>query len=130
MAFGLWTSAAGSWWPMATHSVSLSREATLVTEPRVGGRIYERSPTGEEFEWGRVRLWAPPDRLVYEWLVAEAATELEVRFVAQGDDATVIEIEHRGWEAFGPDGPERREMNNQGWSGVIPEFVSACRERN
>jgi uncharacterized protein YndB with AHSA1/START domain len=96
-------------------------------EPGVRGRIYEKSPDGEQFDWGRVLVWEPTERLVCEWLVGDTATELEIRFIAESDDATTVEIEHRGWERFGRAGPERREDNAQGWSGVIPEFVHACR---
>ena len=126
-AFWLWTARAGTWWPMATHSVSGHREAALVFEPRAGGRIYEQSPDGLEFPWGHVVAWEPPDRLVCQWLVGETATDLEVRFVPEPDGATVVEIEHRGWERFGEAGTDRRGVNERGWSGVIPRFERACK---
>jgi uncharacterized protein YndB with AHSA1/START domain len=112
---------------MATHSVSGHRQATLVIEPGAGGRIYEQSPDGREFAWGRVVIWDPPGRLVCQWLVGETATDLEVRFVPEPDGATVVEIEHRGWERFGAAGADRRGMNDQGWSGVLTSFEQACK---
>jgi hypothetical protein len=69
-AFRLWTLSFGLWWPMATHSSSGERDATLTIEPREGGRIVERSADGREFDWGRVALWEPPHRLVCDWYVA------------------------------------------------------------
>ena len=53
-------------------------------------------------------------------------TELEVRFAADGDGGTVVEIEHRGWERFGEAGGDRRDLSDRGWSGVIPLYVAAC----
>ena len=126
-AFRLWTAKAGTWWPMATHSVSGHREAAVVFEPRAGGRIYELSPDGLEFPWGHVVIWDPPDRLVCQWLVGETATDLEVRFVPEPDGATVVEIEHGGWERFGEAGADRRDVNERGWAGVIPGFEQACK---
>ena len=126
-AFQLWTASADVWWPMATHSVSGYREAALVFEPRVGGRIYEQSPDGLEFPWGHVMIWEPPDRLVCQWLVGKTTTDLEVRFVPEPDGATVVEIEHRGWERFGKAGTDRRGINERGWSDVIPGFERACK---
>ena len=125
-AFELWTTRAGTWWPMATHSASGRGDAAVVIEPAVGGRIYEQSPDGGQFDWGRVLVWEPTERLVCEWLVGDTRTELETRFSAESDSTTVVEIEHRGWERFGEVGPNRREKNAQGWSGVIPRFVEAC----
>jgi hypothetical protein len=126
-AFWLWTGRAGTWWPMATHSVSGEREAALAFEPRTGGRIYEQTPDGLEFLWGHVVIWEPPDRLVCQWLVGETATDLEVRFVPEPDGATIVEIEHRGWERFGEVGTDRRDVNERGWSGVIAAFQQACK---
>jgi uncharacterized protein YndB with AHSA1/START domain len=126
-AFQLWTASAAVWWPMVTHSVSGRRDSVLVIEPGAGGRIYEQTADGQEFSWGMVLAWEPAGRLVCEWLVGDTPTELEVRFAADGDGGTVVEIEHRGWERFGEAGADRRDMNDRGWSGVIPLYVAACR---
>src|SRR5215469_9407511 len=99
-AFQLWTSSAGVWWPMATHSVSGRRDSVLVIEPGPGGRIYEQTAGGQQFSWGTVVSWEPASRLVCEWLVGDTPTELEVRFASYADGGTVVEIEHRGWERF------------------------------
>jgi uncharacterized protein YndB with AHSA1/START domain len=125
-AFELWTASAGVWWPMATHSVSGRRDSVLVIEPGPGGRVYERTADGQQFSWGVVVAWEPPARLVYEWLVGDTPTELEVRFAADADGGTVVEIEHRGWERFGEAGGDRRDRNDRGWSGVLPLFAAAC----
>jgi hypothetical protein len=125
-AFELWTASAGVWWPMATHSVSGRRDSVLVIEPGPGGRVYERTASGQEFSWGTVVTWEPARRLVCEWLVGDTPTELEVRFAADSEGGTVIEIEHRGWERFGEAGGDRRDRNDRGWSGVLPLFAAVC----
>jgi uncharacterized protein YndB with AHSA1/START domain len=125
-AFRLWTAQAGVWWPMTTHSVSGQDGARLVIEPHSGGRIFERLPDGREFEWGKVAVFDPPGLLVCEWLIGDTPTELEVRFEGETDGATLVELEHRGWERFGDEGPERRETNRGGWDGVLALFVVHC----
>ena len=50
-AFDTWTTRFGTWWPRG-HTVSGDPAATVVLEPRVRGRIYERTPEGVEIDWG------------------------------------------------------------------------------
>jgi len=126
-AFETWATEASLWWPH-DHSVSADPGITVTYEPRVGGRIYERTPTGVEHDWGEVVTWEPPTRIVYLWHLARDrsdATEVEVTFRSEGD-ATLVVIEHLGWDRFGASGPELRERNRLGWSGVIPHYEAAC----
>jgi Activator of Hsp90 ATPase homolog 1-like protein len=125
-AFRLWTAAVGAWWPISTHSVSGEPDATLVLEPWVAGRIFERLKDGQEFEWGTVMVFEPPERLVCEWMVADLKTELEVRFSGEQDGGTVVELEHRGWDQIGDEATVRRDANAVGWEGVLPFYVAAC----
>ena len=37
----------------------------------------------------------------------------------------MVQIEHRGWERLGADGPEWRERNRGGWSTLLPHYVRA-----
>ena len=65
--------------------------------------MYEVQADGKEAPWGTVDVWEPPHRLVISWHVnpeAPAPTEIEVRFIADGD-ATRVDVEHRGWERLG-----------------------------
>jgi len=104
-AFTVWTSGIGTWWPR-DHTVTGRAEA-VVLQGGVGGRIYERSADGIEHEWGEVTVWQPPARVAYLWYLGRDradATEVEIRFLARGADATRVEIEHRGWERLGPVG--------------------------
>ncbi len=129
-AFDTWTQRASTWWPTA-HTVTHHPQALVVFEPRVGGRIYERTPSGEQVEWGSITAWEPPRRLVYQWRIATDpanATEVEIAFVDLGD-RTRVEIEHRGWERLAERGSSWRDANQAGWDGVVPDFKAACERR-
>jgi uncharacterized protein YndB with AHSA1/START domain len=65
-AFATWATRTSAWWP-ASHSETAAAGLTVTFEPRGGGRIYERTPAGEEHDWGEVLVWEPPHRLAYSW---------------------------------------------------------------
>jgi uncharacterized protein YndB with AHSA1/START domain len=126
-AFDVWATRTSLWWPHG-HSVSGEPGLAVTIEPRVGGRIYERTPTGEEHEWGEVLAWEPPHRLAYVWPLRfdrADATEVEIAF-APAAEGTAVTIVHRGWERLGANGPERRTRNERGWAGLLPHYVAAC----
>jgi len=125
-AFATWTERISIWWP-ASHTVSAVAGLQVLFEPRVGGRIFERTPAGDEFEWGEVTAWEPPERLGYLWhLRADPAdaTEVDIRFVPIDGARTRVEIEHRGWERLGSVGTERRDADRAGWAGLLPHFIT------
>jgi uncharacterized protein YndB with AHSA1/START domain len=127
-AFDVWTSEISRWWP-ADHTVTGERDADVVLEARVGGRIFERTAAGVEHDWGEVIAWEPPRRLAYLWHLRRDradATEVEITFAAIGEDATRVEIEHRGWERLGRRGADWREANRRGWETLLPHFTAAC----
>ena len=126
-AFDVWATRTSLWWPSG-HSVSADPGLTVTFEPRPGGRIFERTPGGAEHDWGEVLDWEPPRRLRYLWHLRfdrADATEVEIVFApaAEGTEVTIV---HRGWERLGANGPERRERNARGWSGLIPHYVAGC----
>jgi uncharacterized protein YndB with AHSA1/START domain len=129
-AFTIWTARTSAWWP-ASHSVSTESGLAVVFEPRVGGRIYERTPSGVEHDWGRILTWEPPRRIVYRWHLrsdAADATEVEITFTPEAPDRTRVQIEHRGWDRLGAAAPERRQGNLAGWGGLLPHFVAATQD--
>jgi uncharacterized protein YndB with AHSA1/START domain len=128
-AFDVWTNKISRWWP-ADHSVSGEDRLLVVLEGRPGGRIFERTSTGVEFEWGEVTVWEPPTRLAYLWHLRqdrEDATEVEITFVDQGNSTTRVEIEHRGWERLGARSQSLRDANIAGWGSLVPHYVVATR---
>jgi uncharacterized protein YndB with AHSA1/START domain len=130
-AFDLWANRTTLWWPKG-HSVSADPGLVVTFEPRPGGRIYERTPSGEEHDWGEILAWEPPRRLVYLWHLRfdrADATEVEITFAPapEPEDGTAVTIVHRGWERLGAVADERRERNRRGWGGLVPHYVAACR---
>ncbi|HYZ01555.1 MAG TPA: SRPBCC domain-containing protein [Candidatus Binatia bacterium] len=129
-AFWTWTSRASSWWPKE-HTMAGEAGLEVVFEPWVGGRIFERTSSGRESEWGEIIAWDPPRRVAYLWHIAadrSDATDVEIVFVPVGAASTRVEIEHRGWERLGATrGPAWRDANRSGWDGVLPAYVAACR---
>ena len=88
-AFTVWTAGIGTWWP-ADHTVTGAAGLVIVLQGTVGGRIYERTPDGAEHDWGEVTVWKPPTQLGYLWHLRRDradATEVDIRFIAQGDAA-------------------------------------------
>jgi hypothetical protein len=128
-AFAVWTERFSTWWP-DDHTVTGDPES-VVLEPCLGGRIYERARDGTEHAWGEVTAWEPPGRLCYLWHLRRDrsdATEVEIRFLAQ-DSGTRVEIEHRGWERLGADADQWRDRNVVGWQTLLPHFVATIESR-
>jgi uncharacterized protein YndB with AHSA1/START domain len=126
-AFELWARRTSMWWPSG-HSVSADPGITVTFEPRPGGRIFERTPAGEEHDWGEVLVWEPPRRLVYLWHLRfdrSDATEVEVTFAPNGE-GTAVTIVHSGWERLGAVAEERRDRNRRGWAGALEHYRAAC----
>ena len=126
-AFRVFTAEIGAWWPVADHSVEPDRVAAVILEAGVGGRLYERWHDGHEADWARVLAWEPPARLLLSWQPnpdRPAPTEVEVRFLALEPDHTRVELEHRGWERLGAQGPESRAGYESGWPVVLESFAA------
>jgi uncharacterized protein YndB with AHSA1/START domain len=109
--------------------------AEAVIEPREGGRWFERSEDGSECEWGRVLAWEPPDRVVLVWQLspdwqydAGLHTEIEVRFTAEGERRTRVELEHRGLENYAERAEQMRTIlgSDDGWGGLLRRFAAAA----
>lgn len=130
-AFDLFTARFGEWWP-AGKQIGASPMQRAILEPGVGGRWYERAVDGTECDWGRVLIWEPPTRLVLAWQINAAwqydpafVTEVEVRFIAQADGGTRVEVEHRDLDRFGADaGPTRSALDSsEGWPGLLVAYA-------
>jgi len=71
-------------------------------------RVFVVLTDGSQCTWGRVASWEPPHRIVSacqrtaSWQFdPDLLTEVEVRFVAEGQDQTRAEFEHRNLDRFG-----------------------------
>ena len=132
--FRVFTDSFGSWWPAEYH-IGQADMANAVLEPRAGGRWYEQGVDGSECDWGRVLAWEPPHRLVVTWQInghwqydpdPERASEIEVRFAADGPDQTIVTLEHRHLERL-VDGQALRDgiTGGGGWGAVLEVFAKA-----
>jgi len=122
-AFRLFTEEIDQWWRRGSrYRVSGRDRGFLRLEAGVGGRLFEEieSPAGARVvETGRVTVWEPPGRLVFEWRAANFApsetTEVEVRF-EPAPSGTLVTLTHRGWSRIRPDHPARH-------GAEVPVFV-------
>jgi uncharacterized protein YndB with AHSA1/START domain len=135
VAWRVFTEKMGTWWPLATHKIGKSAAVDAVIEPRVGGRWYERGDDGSTCDWGQVLLWEPHSRLVLSWDIsadwqsdASLKTEVEIRFIAEGNDRTRVELEHRHLDRYAARRDEMRGIfdSEGGWTGLLGSFARAA----
>ncbi|TDC54546.1 hypothetical protein E1212_01975 [Jiangella ureilytica] len=120
VAFDVFTSRIGRWWPLAEHGVYHERAATVVFD---GGVLVERSTTGEESVWGTVTHWEPPATVAFTWhpgRPADAAGLVEVSFGAV-DGGTLVTLRHSGWEAYADPAAARADYDH-GWPTVLGRY--------
>lgn len=102
-AFRLFTEGFAEWWPLASHSITGDEAESCAIEPWVGGRVFERTRSGEEREWGSVIAWNPPERLALTWQPGgpdDRSQTVDVEFQVEADGTRVTLI-HTGWDAPG-----------------------------
>jgi uncharacterized protein YndB with AHSA1/START domain len=120
-AFAVFTERFGDFKPRE-HNLLAVPIAETVFEPRVGGHIYDRGVDGSVCRWARILAYEPPNRVLFSWDIGPTwqleadqskTSEVEVRFTAESDERTRVDLEHRhlyrhgpGWEsvADGVDG--------------------------
>lgn len=135
-AFTLFTEGFGAWWP-AEYTWAGNVLEWIGIEPREGGRCSELGPHGFSCDWGRVLAWDPPHRLVLTWQISPArvpepdparASEIEVRFAADGSSATGVEFEHRYLARHGEGGGGYHAAMDsaQGWTLILDRYARKC----
>ena len=98
-AFRLFTEEFAEWWPRESCSVAGGESVDCAIEPRAGGKVFERSRSGEEHDWGSVTIWDPPGRLEFTWHPGarrDTSQTVTVDF-CQEEDGTRVTVTHRGW---------------------------------
>lgn len=133
-AFTVFTEQFGDFKP-PEHNLLGVPIAETVFEPRVGGHIYDRGEDGSECRWARVLAYEPPNRVIFSWDIgptwqierdADNASEVEVRFVAEGPDRTRVELEHRYIDRHGPGWPAIVEGvdGDAGWPLYLNRYAA------
>jgi len=139
-AFSVFVEQMETWWP-ATHHIGKTPFEAIFVEPRVGGRWYERNAAGELCDWGTVLAWDPPHRVTFSWHVGPGhdqpewkadpdmakASEVQIRFTAEGPGTTLVELEHSKLERHG-EGYEQLRAIFDGpgaWGDILALYVKA-----
>jgi uncharacterized protein YndB with AHSA1/START domain len=122
LAFRVFTEEINQWWRHGRRYRIGKDRSMLRLEPGIGGRIYEAFETPKQtqlIESGRVTVWEPPERLVFDWRAVNFApdevTEVEVRFEPK-PKGTLVTVTHRGWAGIRPDHPARHGQE-------VPAFI-------
>jgi uncharacterized protein YndB with AHSA1/START domain len=135
IAWRVFTESMGTWWPLANFKIGKAKAVDAVIEARVGGRWYEQGEDGSTCQWGSVLAWEPPLRLVLSWDInadwqydPALKTELEVRFIPEGADATRVELEHRHLDRYGARRDEMRTIfdTTGDWGRLLQAFAQAA----
>ncbi len=123
-AFAIFTTEIDQWWRRGPRfRASGAHRGILHLEPKVGGRLFESIdlPSGKTtvVETGRVKVWAPPTRLVFDWRAVNFAphetTEVDVSF-EPSPSGTRVTVVHRGWASIRGDHPVRHGED-------VPAFI-------
>ena len=128
-AFDVFTSGLGRWWP-TNMGIGRKPMKAAVMETRLGGRWYELAEDGSQATVGKIIVWEPPQRFVMTWEInsqwkpdSTVSSEVEVRFIADGANATRVELEHRKFEQMGAEGgASMRKDVDGGWPGLLERF--------
>lgn len=113
-AFRIFTEEIELWWRRGPRFRNAPGDAGLIAlEPKLGGRVFESYTAGAQthvIEIGRIRVWDPPRRLLFDWRARNFApaehTEVEVLFEPSAG-GTRVTVTHSGWAALRPDHPVR-----------------------
>jgi uncharacterized protein YndB with AHSA1/START domain len=133
-AFDVFTAKFGAWWPRE-YRIGPAPMLDFIMEPKVGGRWYELDEDGTQCDTGRVLAYEPPERVVLSWQLNEQwqydpdpthASEVEVRFIAEGPSQTRVELEHRGLERHGAGADAVRGSMDapNGWTAVLELYAT------
>jgi len=134
LAFDVFTAGIDRWWPKS-HGIGSAPLCESIIEPRVGGRWLSRHTDGSEAVVGHVKTWQPGECFIVSWEInaqwkpdsrASFASEVEVRFEADGCGRTRVSLEHRNFERMGAEpGQLMRDGVDRGWPGLLELFASS-----
>ena len=125
-AFEVFTAEVDAWWKRGPrYRYGPDRSGSMRFEPGVGGRLLEEYDAGDAFEVGRILVWDPPGRLVWEGMGREREpgkrTEIEVRF-ERADRGTRVTVEHRGWDRVPLDDAVRHGLDGQAFLSLMGQW--------
>lgn len=133
-AFELFTSGFSEWWPKE-YTWSQHSLVKILLEAKKGGRCYEIGPHDFQCQFGRVLSCDPPHEIKFTWQISpdsrpqpnpENASEVQVRFVAEGEHTTKVILSHSLIEHHGQGAEDYFNGLNseQGWSWILQHYVA------
>jgi uncharacterized protein YndB with AHSA1/START domain len=133
-AFEVFTQEMKSWWPEDHHMLD-GEVGEMIFEPHTGGRVYDRGTDGRECTWAHVLAYDPPHRVVFTWDISpgweietdpERTSEVEVRFIADSEARTRVELEHRYLERHGDgwEGMHAAVSSPGGWPKTLAAYAA------
>jgi uncharacterized protein YndB with AHSA1/START domain len=122
-AFEVFTDEIDRWWRRGPRFRTAGTGASeLCFERDASGRRLVERMQDRVHEIGRVLVWEPGERLVFEWRLSNFApgerTEVELRF-ERFNDGTRVTLEHRGWDALRSDHPARHGLQGRAFGAMI-----------
>jgi uncharacterized protein YndB with AHSA1/START domain len=135
-AFAVFVDEIDRWWP---RDYTWARETLerIAIEARADGACFELDRNGNRAVWGTVLTLHRPEHIVIAWQIRadrsaepnpSAASRVDVRFAAAGDDLTEVVVVHRdfprhgeGWRDY-----RRRMAAPEGWPRLITLYAEAC----
>ncbi len=121
-AFRVFTTMTDLWWPRHHRR---TEAATMVFEPRLGGRLLERGPDGSDWVIGKITSFQPPEHLSFDWFPGSPAAPTTVAIAfREVSDGTEIAITHRALS----DGaiaawPGKVALFERGWDTILPALA-------
>jgi uncharacterized protein YndB with AHSA1/START domain len=133
-AFHVFTARFGDFKPREHNLLGVPISET-VFEPTVGGHIIDRGEDGSVCRWARILAYEPPTKVVFSWDISPTwqleqdqrnASEVEVRFIADGPTRTRVELEHRHLERHGNGWESVRDGVNDegGWTLYLQRYAA------
>ena len=133
-AFAVFAERIGEWWPRP-YTYSQDELARIAIDP-AGRRWYEVDRRGRRIDWGEVRAFEPPRRLLLTWAVGadrrpeplERASEVEISFLPAGPQTTRVELEHRRFDRHGAGAEVLRRglASPEGWPFILTAYARAA----
>jgi len=123
-AFQIFTDDVDVWWKRGLrYRPTVREDGRMRFEPGPAGRLVEMYESNDStFEIGRILVWEPGNRLIFDWRAtefgADEKTVVEVRFEPDAE-GTRVTVEHSGWNAIPPEHPFRHGWTEEAFLSMV-----------
>ena len=124
------------WWPKE-YTWSQEKLVEIKIDPKEDGLCTEIGPFNFRCDWGRLLEIENNYRIVIKWQISpkrepvpnpERSSEIELKFLNNGNSNTTLEFEHRNFKSHGEGWKEYMEAldSNIGWNYILNKFKDFC----